>query len=66
MTKEQFITKYGERKTKEAAGALHTFLAGSTMENHYALEDKIAEFSNLKIKESMDHLDPLLEFSVEE
>jgi hypothetical protein len=63
MTKEQFIQKYGNRKTKEAAGALHTFLAGYTIDNHYELEAKIIEFGNKSVTESIEHLGHLLEFT---
>lgn len=63
MTKEQFIKKYGSRKTKEAAGPLHTFLAGYTIDNHYELEAKINEFSSTPISESIEHLNHLLEFT---
>lgn len=63
MTKEQFIQKYGNRKTKEAAGALHTFLAGYTIDNHYELEAKIREFANTPVSESIEQLGHLLEFT---
>lgn len=66
MTKAQFIKKYGDKKTKEAASALHLFLAGYSMDEHYELESKIISYGNMKIKESFEHIEPLLEFSEEE
>lgn len=63
MTKKEFITKYGNKKTKDAAGALHTFVAGYTISNHYDLEAKIIEFGNTLVSESIKYLDHLLEFS---
>jgi hypothetical protein len=36
------------------------------MDEHYELESKIISYGNMKIKESFEHIEPLLEFSEEE
>lgn len=62
MTKEQFIKHYGESKTKDVAGILHNYLISNSMESHLMLEKKLVHYGVLKVKESINNFDDLLEF----
>lgn len=64
MTREQFIKKHGDTKTKMLAGILHIYLTDDHLESHYDLENQIILHGDKKIKDSIIYLDDLLEFEV--
>jgi hypothetical protein len=62
MTRENFIKHYGETKIKEVSGILHNYLISNSMENHISLEKKIIQYGVLKVKDTINNFDDLLEF----
>ena len=62
MTREQFIKHYGETKVKDVSGILHNYLISGSMESHVALERKIQNYGALKVKDTINNFDDLLEF----
>ena len=62
MTRENFIKHYGETKVKEVSGILHNYLISNSMESHHSLEKKIIQYGVLKVKDTINNFDDLLEF----
>jgi len=65
MTRQKFIQVYGDKRIKDVSGILHNYLTDDILEKHNELERQIKIYSNEKVKDSIQYLDPILEFEYE-
>ena len=62
MTRDKFIQIHGNKKVKDVAGIFHCYIISDAIEKHTELERQLSIYSNEKVKDVIQYLDPILEF----
>jgi len=62
MTKQQFLETHGNKKMKEISGILHIYLSYESIEKHQELENQLAIYESVKVKDALSKIEHLLEF----